>query len=366
MKNNKKKNITQGKKRNYFNKSTGWTIFGSTFLFLVIIGFTAYMQMHKYEEGILEVYAHQQDGYVQLVLDQINLVKDRSSEEIVTDILSTLDASTYRYWTFDEDKSIVFVKDVLETNKYKSFTSQTYYSAIDIDTFVSRLRVDSVIHDIIESRGDIYVTSGVKFEYAGKNYTLCLMTESKFILDQNEYMGAKIVLSMLGLLLLLVFFIGVMALVLTTERWYRMYAEGKEENKGLTAIIGKQDDQLSKARLFNTQENSFLPKALPVLFRRLDAKEAFPLLLYVVQAGVGPEREAFFQRAGLLLDRKTVRAVIDNQYILLISLKHKAFSEDIIAEMENKLGCKIVAYRYVENGDRALSSVYEEMIKEVK
>ena len=39
----------------------------------VIAGFTAHIELQRYEDGILDVCATQQDAYVQLVLDQINL-----------------------------------------------------------------------------------------------------------------------------------------------------------------------------------------------------------------------------------------------------------------------------------------------------
>lgn len=41
--------------------------------FSVIAGVFAYTRINKYEEGVLEVCATQQDAYVQLVLDQINV-----------------------------------------------------------------------------------------------------------------------------------------------------------------------------------------------------------------------------------------------------------------------------------------------------
>ena len=40
-------------------------------------GWLSYIQINRYEKGILEVCATQQDSYVQLVLDQINLKENR-------------------------------------------------------------------------------------------------------------------------------------------------------------------------------------------------------------------------------------------------------------------------------------------------
>ena len=87
--------------------------------FSVIAGVFAYTRINKYEEGVLEVCATQQDAYVQLVLDQINLKSNRDDEQIINDILGTMNSSSNKYWTFSKNQSILFVKDVLETNRYK-------------------------------------------------------------------------------------------------------------------------------------------------------------------------------------------------------------------------------------------------------
>ena len=49
----------------------------------VIAGFTAHIELQRYEDGILDVCATQQDAYVQLVLDQINLKDNRNDEQIL-------------------------------------------------------------------------------------------------------------------------------------------------------------------------------------------------------------------------------------------------------------------------------------------
>lgn len=82
--------------------------------FSVIAGVFAYTRINKYEEGVLEVCATQQDAYVQLVLDQINLKSNRDDEQIINDILGTMNSSSNKYWTFSKNQSILFVKDVLE------------------------------------------------------------------------------------------------------------------------------------------------------------------------------------------------------------------------------------------------------------
>ena len=80
----------------------------------VIAGFTAHIELQRYEDGILDVCATQQDAYVQLVLDQINLKDNRNDEQIIKEILETMDASSNHYWTFSKDQSMLFVKDNLQ------------------------------------------------------------------------------------------------------------------------------------------------------------------------------------------------------------------------------------------------------------
>ena len=61
-------------------------------------------QAQEYERSTLAIYAEQQDAYVQLVLDQINLKDNRNDEQIIKEILETMDASSNHYWTFSKDQ----------------------------------------------------------------------------------------------------------------------------------------------------------------------------------------------------------------------------------------------------------------------
>ena len=85
-------------------------------------------QAQEYERSTLAIYAEQQDAYVQLVLDQINLLEDRSDEEIVQNILGSLDTSGRKYWTLTKDQALLFVKDITETNRYKGLTTETFFT----------------------------------------------------------------------------------------------------------------------------------------------------------------------------------------------------------------------------------------------
>ena len=118
----KKKN---GQKRNYISVSLVLLVMTLIVAGLVVLTF---FEMKRYEEGILDVCATQQDSYVQLVIDQINLKENRTDQEIIESILSTLDSSSNRYWTFSKQQTMLYVKDALETNRYQALTADSYYT----------------------------------------------------------------------------------------------------------------------------------------------------------------------------------------------------------------------------------------------
>lgn len=115
---------------------------------------------------------------VQLVLDQINLKDNRDDEQIIKDILGAMDASSNRYWTFSKDQSMLFVKDVTETNKYKGVNTATYYISDSAKEFLNNLSVNNVIHSYIEINDNRYIASGVMFEYKGE-LTDCVCLQKK-------------------------------------------------------------------------------------------------------------------------------------------------------------------------------------------
>lgn len=155
-------------------------------------GWLSYIQINRYEKGILEVCATQQDSYVQLVLDQINLKENRDDQDIINDILKTMDASSNKYWVFSRNQSMLYVKDVMETNRYKEVSADTYYNSKASKEFMDSLQVNHIQHSIVNVDNKTYLMSGVLFKYADQNYKLCLMTEKSVLLDNNTYLGIKV------------------------------------------------------------------------------------------------------------------------------------------------------------------------------
>ena len=65
-----------------------------TLLASLCAGALAWFQLNRYEAGLVEVCAVQQDSYVQLVLDQIRMRRDQKSRGEIEDILGRSEEHT--------------------------------------------------------------------------------------------------------------------------------------------------------------------------------------------------------------------------------------------------------------------------------
>ena len=174
-----KSSMEKKKRKRYF------LIVAGILVLVAILTVVGQVEIANYEKSVVSLYAMQQDDYVQLVLDQINLQKNRADEEIISDILGTLDSSSRKYWTLTKDQALLFVKNVMETNRYKGFTTGSYFASDSAQVFLQRLNENHVIHENIEMDGENYVASGVIFNYQGSKYKICLLTNESVIINQN-------------------------------------------------------------------------------------------------------------------------------------------------------------------------------------
>ncbi len=363
--NNKK---TNNKEQKELKRVNAWLVLVVVLVFTEITAAIGWKQLQKYEEGILSVYATQQDGYVQLVLDQINLKENRDDSEMIEDILHTLDSSNSHYWTMSQQNDIVFVKDVLETNRYKGFSTQTYYSTKSADAFINNLQVNKVTHAVIEMNGREYVASGVLFSYNHMNYHLCLLTGKDVILDQNDYMSAKICLILLVVLMLLFIISGGMVIVVLAEKWYRKFCASDAENREMVARIEQiSQEKTKKDRQFETKYNAFEADALMNLLMRVEEKkDVWPLELLLVRCPAGEPRDEFFAQLQIKFNEKTVRVIIDDTYILLLNLRAGQISEEDRKAQVAALGAGYVTREYLtEKPEQYLEAVFANMCKEV-
>ena len=258
----------------------------------------------RYEAGLLDVCAVQQDGYVQLVLDQIRLQGDRDDREIIENILGAMDASSNKYWTFSRDQDMLFVKDVLETNKYKGFTTATYYMSDSARAFLDGMRLDRVSHADITIEGKEYIASGAAFAYQGDTYRLCLLTNRSVLLDNNLFLGAKTELCVMVAAILILFVVVSTALAQKVRRLQLRSDRQEEAVETLNQSLDKMNRMFSQRDLHDTRTNLWSRETLPMFLSKLRGRKAYPMALALVQcSGEGAVR-ALLDMANVTLDRR--------------------------------------------------------------
>jgi hypothetical protein len=290
---------------------------------VVVSGIFAWYQIRNLETGVLDVCATQQDAYVQLVLDQINLKENRDDEEIVQDILSTLDSSSNKYWTFSKDRSMLFVKDVLETNRYKGLTAGSYYDSESAQEFLESLQVDRVIHRTILMEGKEYVASGVAFQYGEDDYRLCLLTNRDVLLNNNRLMESEIELVILGAFILITMLSVSMLFARHQEKLRAVLQEKEETISQLQGMVGDLNEQLSQREQYDTRFQLWNGEELGVFLEKLRRKKVDSAVAVKIYCRSEEEKEDFLKKASILLDRKVLRFAINEHEVLLLFLQYE-------------------------------------------
>lgn len=288
---------------------------------------------HKNDMSILDVYAQQQDAYVQLVLDQINIQSDKNDDELINDILGSLDSSNRKYWTLSKGDAILFVKDVLETNRYKGITTESYYVSDSAAAFLEGLELNRVTHGVIDVEDSLYVASGVVFEYNENQYRVCLLTNQTIVLDNNSYMSAKIALYIISggtLVVLLLAVIGMtFALGRSAAKNAELESRVSEQNLLIESLTGK----IRSYELYNSKDNVFNSKLLPQFARQLRAKQGTKVMYAGLTFENAKKKLDFLVRAQVLLDKRALRFDTEKDDELII-----LFVGYTQAEAENALG----------------------------
>lgn len=291
---------------------------------LIIVILVTRDALKRYEDGIVDVCASQQDSYVRLVIDQINLKENRSNDEIVQKILSTLDASTNRYWVFSQDQSLLFVKDTLETNKYQSFKTDYYYTEKSSAAFVNSLKLNSVMHDDIIVNNKEYIASGVKFNYDGREYRLCLLTNRSVLLDNNTFLEAKVELCVLlfGVYFLL-YIIPIIAVSAFNNMVIRLNLSEKE-NSELNGKIVRLNHRLDNGMSIETKAPSMFDISMaPDFMARMNGnKTAYPVGFSLFSYFDDTDRAQLLNGLEDILDKRDVRFEDkEKKTIAIISMK---------------------------------------------
>ena len=283
-------------------------------------GWLSYIQINRYEKGILEVCATQQDSYVQLVLDQINLKENRDDQDIINDILKTMDASSNKYWVFSRNQSMLYVKDVMETNRYKEVSADTYYNSKASKEFMDSLQVNHIQHSIVNVDNKTYLMSGVLFKYADQNYKLCLMTEKSVLLDNNTYLGIKVQMETFVIVILMALVLIAVIYAFIIRRSAIRLDEREADVKALSRGLAKVNEMLADKDLHDTHNNVWKQKAIVPFMKKLIERNIMPVTFARVECENKESRNKFLGRAVYVLDRDVIRFEYGDSDIILLAV----------------------------------------------
>lgn len=296
----------------------------TTILLVVIIvsvGSLMDLLIQKLEKGVLEVCATQQEAYVQLVVDQINLKENRDEEEIISDILSTLDASSNKYWMFSKDRSILFVKDVMETNRYKGITTMSYYDSLSAREFLNSLRTDRVIHRNIDLGGKKYIASGVEFQYKDELYRLCLLTNQDVILNNNYYMEATLQTIILVAFILVLLLASSMLFARKVETYKVDIKDRDAEIEKLQKMVGDLNELVSQKEHFDTRYQIWNRDSLGDFLQKLRKRNVKEVVIAKLNCNDEQCQKNFLEKASVLLGKKVLRFEDGRENIILLFVK---------------------------------------------
>lgn len=307
---------------NLWNSVAFWTVFASACALLA--GMFAWFQLDRYEQGVVEIYAVQQDAYVQLVLDQINLNREQKDESVIVDIIGTLDNSTNKYWTLSHEETLLFVKDVTETNRYKGFTTSTYYISDSAREFIDLLNVNKVRHKLISIGEKEYIASGAVFEYQGVTYQICLLTNPDAVLDHNVYLGARINMTVMICLLLVLFVITIIALAKVCSKRAAQLKSEQASNEELSHMVEQLNEIISQAEAYDARLTAFRMDQLPLVAKKLSERALYPITMMRLEYTASEAAEFLLEDSILVLDKQILRFRDDERgFLVLVAIRYE-------------------------------------------
>ena len=289
---------------------------------VILCSLFAWYLMNNLEKGILDVCATQQDAYVQLVLDQINLKENRNDEEIINDILSTLDSSSNKYWTFSKERSMLFVKDVTETNRYKGLTTGTYYDSETGQDFLESLQLDRVIHRHIIVNEKEYLASGVAFRYGSEDYRLCLLTNKSVILSNNRFMNAKLeMLILVGFMMIALMSVSIL-FAGKLDKLVRRVKNNNESIIKLQGTVGQLNEIINKKDHYDTRYQLWGRETIRDFLKKINARNINKVFAARIEFDGAEGKTEFLENACVFLDKKVLRFMLNDNEVLLIFIQY--------------------------------------------
>lgn len=276
----------------------------------------SWWQLTGYENNLLEIFANQQDQYVQLAVDQINRETDRTDEDIVENVLGSISGSSSQYWTLSKKNSLIFVKDVTDSSRYRGFSSKTYYRTHSAEAFIAGLSRGRVDHAIIDIDGREFIASGSKFSYNGHTYRLCLLTGKHVVIDQNAYLAARVNLGVTIGAALVIFVGACIGMSLRNDAIARRLRAAEADAFELRRTVEDLNRQIMGRKKFDTARSLFSLDEAPMFFERLAAAGKYPTTCVSLRFDSAAALDAFARHARGVLDESVVRFAQGPQLLL--------------------------------------------------
>ena len=289
--------------------------------------------VRQFGAGAVQVYGRQQDAFVQLVLDQINLLGEDATSEDITAILSTMDSSSHKYWTLSEDDSLIFVKNIQETNRYKGFSTATFFAADAGLDFLRAMKLNYVDHRLLSLDGRRYVVSGTVFRFHGADYTICLMTDVDVILDENAFLSAKIIMYVTLIMMTIIAGMATLSLAGVYRKKQEELKKQEAYIQTLNRTIERLNHRINKNDMFHPRWNLYRQPMIPSFVTGFEEKGVQEMTFAVLEFSTEEKRQVFLEDALVFLNRSVLRFQMDIRENRLFLLFVNADEEETLKQL---------------------------------
>lgn len=173
------------------NRSITLTVIFSVIMMIAFVTYSIY-QLSDYEKGMAEIFAEEQDGYVALVAEEAR--RGSPVLESAEKAVGILDSSNKQYWTMDNKDTILYIKNVTESNAYRDVEPEKYYNSKSAKKFLKSISDTYITHSTIEIEGKKYIASGTLVKTQKQTIRLILLSDYKILFSNNDYLSKKIYL----------------------------------------------------------------------------------------------------------------------------------------------------------------------------
>ena len=203
---------------------------------------------------------------------------------------------------------MLYVKDALETNRYQSLTADSYYTSDSANDFIDNLMVNKVNHERIELDGKNYIASGALFEYGGEEYRICLLTNTTVLLDNNKFLGSKMELIIIFIVIYSLIFIMPIVITILHNTLQKKVVETSEELKVVNTAVEQLNDRLTVSEIYDNRNNLFQLANAPMFLEEYkEIRAAFPISFIAIRYGEKETVARFFGHNTVTLGKKDIR-----------------------------------------------------------